>query len=315
LIDNSICRLRKIDSINQETPLLIPSFSSFLDEKIGCVHERLRNRIPLVSLVSAYDLAHNLIDKEKIWVSDVVVIDSGNYEYSNLCNSILRKSWCLEDYTALIHSLKPLSKVIIINFDEKIKLDLQMSHAKTLFKSLDSYAKCFLYRPLSGCFRIDEYVSRIDQLAEFDILGITEKELGRSIAERCKNLVKLRQTLDRNEMELPIHVFGCIDPISVLLFFLSGADMFDGTNWLKLSFDNNLAIYPNNSAVISGAWDSSDISLLEQIWVENLRKIANLIFNMKKYTKEYDFNIFQLEPKLAENIKIIIGTAQSNMET
>ena len=212
MIDNSICSIRKINPINQETPLLIPSFSSILDEKIGLVHDRLRNRIPLVSLVSAYDITHNLINKDRIWASDVVIIDSGNYEYSNLCNSTHRKSWCLEDYSYFISTLKPLSKVVIVNFDEKLKLELQISHAQKLFKNVKGYAKCFLYRPLSGSFGVDEYVSRIDQLSQFDILGITEKELGPSILERCRNLIKLRRALNKNKLELTYSRFRMYRP-------------------------------------------------------------------------------------------------------
>ena len=90
--------------------------------------------------------------------------------------------------------------------------------------------------------------------------------------------------------------------------------MFDGTNWLKLSFDNNLAIYPNNSAVISGKWSSSDASLFEHVWIENLRKLTSLMFKLKKYSNEHDYDIFDIEPALAENIKNIIVSAQSSVE-
>lgn len=312
--DNSIYCTRKINTINQETPLLIPSFSSVLDEKIGLVHERLRNRIPSASLVSAYDVAYNLINKDTIWASDVVVIDSGNYEYTNLCNSTLRKKWCAEDYLTFISTLKPLSKVIIVNYDEKIEIDSQILRAKELFKNIESYAKCFLYKPVSGYFDLEEYVSKIDQLSDFDVLGITEKELGCSIVERCVNLMKLRQVLNRKKLEHPIHIFGCIDPIGVLLFFLSGADMFDGTNWLKLSFDNNLAVYQNNAAVLSKAWYCCENALSEFVWVENLHKLTKLTLDLKKYTKENDFNIFGIETKLERNIKDIITKAQSKIK-
>ncbi|XHH09567.1 MAG: hypothetical protein ACFCUE_02760 [Candidatus Bathyarchaeia archaeon] len=310
----SFCELRKIARINQETPLLIPSFSSILDEKIGLVHSRLRNRLPLASLVSAYDLSNNLINRDEIWASDVVVVDSGNYEYSNLFNSTLRKNWCLENYFTFLKTLKPMSKVIIVNFDEKTEIKTQISHANSLFDNFNNYAHCFLYRPISGYFDFDEYTSKIDELAQFDVLGITEKELGRSIIERCINLMKLRKALKRKDLELPIHVFGCIDPLGVLLFYLSGADMFDGTNWLKLSFDNNLAIYPNNSAVISGAWNSFDSSVFEYICAENLRKLTNLMFQLKKYTNEHDLCLFKLDSTTLENVKNIITTAQSNVE-
>jgi hypothetical protein len=90
--------------------------------------------------------------------------------------------------------------------------------------------------------------------------------------------------------------------------------MFDGTNWLKLSFDNSLAIYPNNSAVVSGLWGYSDEFVFEYIWAENLRILTNLMFQLKKYANENNFDVFNIEPKLLGNIKNIIAKAQSNIE-
>lgn len=314
MIDNSICQVRKISRINQETPLLVPSFSSILDEKIGLIYDRVRNRIPSASLVSAYDVVQGYINKDNIWASDVLVIDSGNYEYNNLCNSTRRRKWCLEDYTAFIQTLKPLSKVIIVNFDEKETLETQIQDANKLFQNFTDYANCFLYRPLSGHLDVNDYSKNIAKVSQFDVLGLTEKELGRSIIERCQNLIKLRRALKDNNLEIPIHVFGCIDPLGVLLFFLSGADIFDGTNWLKFSFDNNLAVYPNNSAVISGTWNYSDSSVFEYICAENLRKLTNLMFDLRNYAAEHDFKVINIEPKLLENVKNIIVTAQSYVE-
>jgi hypothetical protein len=314
LIDDSICQIRKINCINQETPLLVPSFSSILDEKIGLIHDKVRSRIPSACLVSAYDVVHGYINKDNIWTSDVLVIDSGNYEYNNLCNSIHRKKWCLEDYSAFIQTLKPLSKVIIVNFDEKETLERQIANANRLFQRFSDYAKCFLYRPPSGRLDINEFILNIAEMSKFDVLGLTEKELGCSIIERCQNLIKLRRALKEKNLKTPIHVFGCIDPLGVLIFFLSGADIFDGTNWLKFSFDDNLAIYPNNSAVISGVWNYSDSSIFEYLCAENLRKLTNLMFDLRNYACEHDFKTLSIKPKLLKNVMNIIAAAQSNVE-
>jgi hypothetical protein len=154
----------------------------------------------------------------------------------------------------------------------------------------------------------------MEKMSQFDILGLTEKELGRSIIERCQNLVKLRRALKEKKLETPIHIFGCIDPMGVITFFLSGADIFDGTNWLKLSFDNSLAVYPNNSAVISGVWNYPDAALFEHMWIENLRKLTKLMYELRIYANTHDFSVLSIAPNYLEIIKNIIVTAQSNVK-
>jgi hypothetical protein len=121
----TICKARRIRKIDVETPLLVPSFSSVVSEiNVKELHEKLSDFMPNASLISAYDVKYSDFETEKLWISDVVIIDSGNHEveYLKNINSKHLKDWSLSEYSEIISSLKPVTKVMIVNYDEKKRL-------------------------------------------------------------------------------------------------------------------------------------------------------------------------------------------------
>lgn len=85
----------------------------------------------------------------------------------------------------------------------------------------------------------------------FDILGITEKELGKDLMDRLKSLAKLRLAMDREGVTIPIHVWGGLDPISTPLYFFSGAEIFDGISWLRYAFVEGVAVYRDSYSILT----------------------------------------------------------------
>ena len=75
---------------------------------------------------------------------------------------------------------------------------------------------------------IQSILRHINELGRFDIVGLTEKELGKSLLDRMYNIARIRQELDRCGINSPIHIFGSLDPVTSILYFLSGAEIFDG---------------------------------------------------------------------------------------
>ncbi len=71
-----------------------------------------------------------------------------------------------------------------------------------------------------------------------DVIGFPQRELGPNIIQACEFIKKLRHKLDEYNIYKPIHIFGCSDPKSIILFVLSGADLFDGLGWIKYAFCN-----------------------------------------------------------------------------
>ncbi len=308
------CNLRRINKINIATPLLIPSFSSAVDRRISEVHSNLREYIPNASLVSAYDLKYDYIDEKQVWASDVVYVDSGNYEHDK-SGSLEKKEWSAHVYSTLLDRIKPLTKVVIVNFDEKKKLEMQIDDANELFAKYPEYASCFLCRPQTKrAFHVDvsKLSKNISFVKNFNILGLSEKELGSSLFERCKNLIEIRKALMFEGLEIPIHIFGCLDPLGVIVFFLCGADIFDGTNWLKYSFHNNLALYINNYVILSGAWSESDVRVHESTYVFNLSKLGRLLRDMKRYIHERNLGVFNLNDEILKQVNGIISKVKEN---
>jgi hypothetical protein len=309
---DALTQIRRIGKIDVDTPLLIPSFSSVFDPKIGEIHLNLIDHIPDCSLVSAYDLAYNYINKENLWASNVVYIDSGNYEYENLKSQREGKDWSSVLYKRILSTVKPMSKVVIVNFDEFGSIDKQINHAKAFFQQYPSYASCFLCKPSQspGYVQFNALIDKIAKLEDFDVIAFAEKELGASLIMKCENIIKIRQALISKGLNKPIHIFGCLDPLAIIVFFLCGADIFDGTNWLKFTFYDNLAIYRNNYAIIGGSWSDFDVTVRRSSYVFNLSKLTRLTQDMRRFTREGNLKAFNLTEQIQKQISELIDTAQ-----
>ena len=101
-----------------------------------------------------------------------------------------------------------------------------------------------------GDVEVDEIVRHIKKFLAFDILGITEKELGKNLMDRLKSLAKLRLAMDREEIRIPIHVWGGLDPINTPLYFFAGAEIFDGISWLRYAYVDGVAVYRDSYSIL-----------------------------------------------------------------
>ena len=305
------CKSRDIRKVAQSTPLLVPSFSSVVSEDISEIRNKLYEYINKTSLVSAYDLHYTHIDINDLWHSDLVFIDSGNYETKKLDNSLSKKEWKCEYYIEILKQLQPMNKFVIVNYDEIEGIDVQIGRARELFNTFPEHASCFLCKPqpdTDGKVHVTPLIEKMDDIEQFDILGLTEKEIGNSLLERCSNIVKLREALSRRT-EIPIHIFGCLDPLSIISYFLCGADIFDGTSWLKYTFVDNVAVYINNHALLKKRWTDNDDRARAHSSVHNLGELINLEARMNHYTQEYDLSLFQFQDTYLDQIKALTGAA------
>ena len=74
-----------------------------------------------------------------------------------------------------------------------------------------------------------------------EIIGITERELGFSLIERAETLFNIRKELAKINRDIPIHLLGAGNPISILVYSLCGADFFDALEWCKNVVDPKTA--------------------------------------------------------------------------
>lgn len=314
---NEACIKRRIKKTNIETPVIIPSFSSVVSsnpKEVGRIHNSLKDYINDASLVSAYDLYYDYIPHDKIFCSDVVFLDSGNYETSALEWNILKNEWTPILHLELIKKIVPLTQLVIVNFDQKESTSEQIESANKFFEEIpyNDFTKCFLYKPIeekSEIISIHDFEENIDDFVDFDILGFTDKEIGGSFLNRCENIVKIRNTLTQSGVSTPIHIFGCLDPLTIICYYLCGADIFDGLSWLKYTFYNNLALYSHNYDLLHNKWTNPYDRNLMTNSLENLNTLRQLSSNLKHFSRTRDFEYLNLDADVLHQIKSLTGSA------
>lgn len=296
---SEICRARTIQPIDVSTPLLVPSFSSRGFPDIKNIYLEIKNFIVDVSLISAYDLYHSFVDSN-IYYSDLIFIDSGGYEtqaiksIANLDDlyaardSYVLQPWSLDQYQSVLDNLEPNSQFVFISYDahSNSSIPKQIELSLHLFKKYSTVASEFLCKPEtqeSNHVNIEQLLNYTNHIAKFSILGLTEKELGASILERCHNLLRLRSTFQASGIETPIHVLGCLEPVLMIVYFLCGADIFDGLAWLRYVFFNGLTLYPSNATLLQEKWSFSEYDLPKLYSIQNLQVLNHLSKAMRRF--------------------------------
>ncbi|WP_077428550.1 queuine tRNA-ribosyltransferase family protein [Anoxybacillus flavithermus] len=311
-MDFNYCMRRKIENVNVMTPILVPSFSSKGIKHFKMMYNFLVNRLTEASLVSAYDLYYKFIDAEKIYETEIVFIDSGGYEAiaEHDCSDIYGNEyspneWKLDFYLEQVNKIEPLTNIVLVNYDSQGMSTLeQIEKAKDIFSMFPHYTSDFLYKPIkdNGLLNINEYLEHIELVSPFSILGFTEKELGQSVLERCRNIYRIREALEGAGLDKPIHIFGCLDPLNIIVYFLCGADIFDGLSWLRFSFYNNNPTYFNSYSISRGFWHLSDVEVKLLSCSENLITLNELKKKMNHFTKIKDLTLFNLDKKTNNEI-------------
>ena len=241
-----------------QTPLLVPSFSSkgFSRAKdsdqseIGKILTASGEFLTEAYLISAYDIHHGHVPgpMELPFTPELIFLDSGGYEistdrdYSSVLDPLPAPGdWDLERWESVVSSWPdeiPLVAISYDHHDERAPFGTQVSLARQRFRVCREHLHSLLIKPetesqltLSGALKAAS--ADAGELAGFDIVGVTEKELGRSMLERMVRIATLRLAMDAAEVTAPVHVFGALDPISVCLYFMAGAEIFDGLTWIR----------------------------------------------------------------------------------
>lgn len=307
----SLFARRTLNPLGVDTPLLVPSFSSRGFPGVSAIVERMRSEVGRVALVSAFDLHHGSLPADAVRMAQVVLIDSGGYESNpvhDLSEPYLderpRRPWKLDDYQRVLASLPADGLFAVISFDAPGDLASQIEEARGYLAG-SPHATIFLCKPLTPQHRwipLDELDEAIGELPGFSALGVTEKELGPSPLERCRAVVRLRRAISAAAQDLPIHVLGCLTPLSMLSYFLCGADMFDGLAWLRYSFTGGLATYGAEVAIANGDGAISDVERRTTQATANLRFLRRLAQAMQRYCERPDVEVLAAVPGLERHV-------------
>jgi hypothetical protein len=282
---------REVAQIGVKTPLLVPSFSSRGFPDVAGLLSALRPDLQGRVLVSAFDIRKRGVPKSIDLLSDVVVVDSGGYEsaleivasdgFQPLPSA---GGWTRSEYHEVIRELPPHANALVVNLEDYAPVSEQVRLAREDFSCASSLGKVFLLKPEKrrGFLAPRSVVEAEGLLGEVDVLGVTERELGDSILARCVALRRIRADLERMNLKIPVHVFGAITPGIVLAYWLSGADIFDGLNWLRFEYSSQRLTCLSDAFDADPHWDQPDDVRLVATARSNLRLLRALEDRMRR---------------------------------
>ena len=295
----------KVDGVEiAKTPAVVPSFSSkgFID--VADIVETLSETITDCALFSAYDIAHGHIKSIPTYPA-YLILDSGGYETSKDSElsdtrmyNYVETPWSSAQLEQVLDKWGARQPTIAVSFDhpsQRMSVKEQVERARELFKGR-KFGRELLIKPHSrDAKRIDlsEVLGSVYDYRDFDVLGFTEKELGYSIFDRMVKIAQIRTRLTEVGISIPIHIFGSLDTVSTPLYFLAGADIFDGLTWLRYSYEDGRAVYQKNAAALKYGIRINDQDIDPKIWADNYQSIVNMELAMRRYLKEKSFASFK----------------------
>ena len=292
LIDPPHCQIRRIETVDVRTPLIVPSFSSSGFPDVESIYNEMRDGLYGVCLVSALDLASGCIPADVTDEVNLVLVDSGMYEVRTKVGApiytlppVASHNWSRRQYSSLAGGIDPMSNTILVNYDCPGPITRQIKHAVGDFSHAPHAASDFLVKPEfpSQLVNVGRLGTHSEELKQFNMVGITAEEAGDSLKKRCRMIVTLRNALLDAGLDLPIHVFGALKPIEVLAYFLCGADVFDGLSWLRFSFNGNGSMPIEESAFDDEKADLAAFELRTVEGLANLRVLYRLQESMYRY--------------------------------
>jgi hypothetical protein len=310
--------------------LLIPSFSSkgFARSKkgekseIGNILAASGEFLTEAFLISAYDVFYGHIPKPKElpFTPEFIFLDSGGYEistdrdYSSVIDPLpAAEPWDLPKLQSVLDEWPDEIPIVIVSYDhpdERKPIAQQVTDARKFFRRYPQHLHLLLLKPEKDTQSLvgDALKSAIadaKQLGSFDLIGVTEKELGRSMLDRMVQIARLRRAMDDVDVHIPIQVFGSLDPLSVCLYYVSGAELFDGLTWIRYGYDEGRCLYTHNLGVLKYGIHVSDNLVKSRAIADNCYCLQDLQRRLREFeaTKERD--------KLSPHQKLIKNACDS----
>lgn len=298
-------------------PLLIPSVSSKGFPLVGGVSEP-GAVLPLVIddlteslLISAYDVHHGLLPDHELLTGDkraetlydapaLLALDSGGYELSDAFESGERnrgphvvRSFGRPEFDLVVSRLSRDRNLLVVTYDEpNLQRPPYREQCEDAQKFAERYPQLkidFLLKPPAG----DAYIApaklaaEAGALARFDVVGVTEKELGDTLLDRVLCMARLRRLLDSaGSAAAPLHVFGALDPVMTPVYFMAGAEVFDGLSWLRYAYHGETAVHPDELALLTGSFEADQVLRDAARYLSNLRQLGRLRERLRQWAGE-----------------------------
>jgi hypothetical protein len=296
--------LRLEGSVEFKLPMLLPSFSSKGFPKVQKLFKACEEYISDEVLVSAYDVFYKKIAPPFDFAS-VIFLDSGGYEVSKDADlseiyegDHVGKEWSLQIYTKLVKTWRSLSPTVFVSYDHpkhRTTTRDQIARARKLKLPRGNHGRSLLIKPETEAatrVQLEQIIPTINLMKDFAVIGVTEKEMGNSILGRMLNIARLRLALDAHHIDKPIHIFGSLDTISTYLFFLAGADIFDGLTWLRYAFVDGDTIYRHSFGATQMPLNVNSDIVEGRCWSNNYQYMQQMRLNMIKHVNDGEFKHF-----------------------
>ncbi|MBE3122680.1 MAG: hypothetical protein IMZ58_10815 [Thermoplasmata archaeon] len=301
-----LCRKLKLKLNNLEvgtTPMLLPSVSSKINLDVAKTLETISIIVDGPLLISAYDFYHSNIPP--ISFPDLIFLDSGGYE----CNKDQEisdiglykpkhKKWKKRTYQKVIRKWSSKIPTVLISYDHpsiRLPISKQVEKANQIFKEKNNFLKEILIKPEtknSTEIQPERIIENLESFCSFNIIGFTEKELGKSVFSRMICIAKIRMAMAERHIEIPIHIFGSLDTVTTPLYYLSGADIFDGLSWLRYIFINDNTLYLDSYGPKCYGIDEK----IDEMWIKtvdsNYKYLRQLKLTLEKLCSDEDFSVF-----------------------
>jgi hypothetical protein len=315
-------RISLSNGIEISTPLLIPSLSSRPGGPIpyqpssacepllapcSIIHsESLIDGIDESLLVSAYDVHQELLFDSNAYLSGFrrsryaqprfLFIDSGWYEKGGSSldkqfgeNRYEPLQWEESEFRYVIDNLDGDIRAIVVSWDHFGSYPEQIAAGQDFFGNRTTIASTILLKPPSnsgvhdfGKFSGEDFAN----LRTFDVIGVTELEIGESVLDRLININRLRRRLDDSGVESPIHIFGGLDPLYTPLYFAAGAELFDGLGWLRYAYREGIAMHRDTATILDRQITRRRIPNWMSVCLENLAELRRLSEDLRLFAHE-----------------------------
>jgi queuine/archaeosine tRNA-ribosyltransferase len=300
------------DGAEFRTPLLLPAFSSRVS-KIDNIFRTVEDIIDGPILISAYDIKHNHLTPPYDWAS-VIFLDSGGYEISkdtdlsDVGDELAKdRTWTLEEHSEVISSWSSETPLVVVSYDHpqlRYTFREQIDRALQLKLPPNAVREILLKPETPGqhFIQLDSLLKAVRGLADFDIIGITEKEIGNSVFERMRNIARLRIALTAVGIKKPVHIFGSLDTTTTLFYFVAGADIFDGLTWLRYAFREGRTLYKQDFGITEIGVTIKAPAVEAVCWSKNYNYLQEMQREMRRFLNAYDFSVFTYHSELLKSV-------------
>ncbi|MHA1690492.1 MAG: hypothetical protein ACTSU7_02530 [Candidatus Heimdallarchaeaceae archaeon] len=286
-----------------KTPMLVPSVSSRVNLPLSDLLKTISEIVYGPLLISSYDIYYSK-DTLQVDFPELLFLDSGGYE----CNRDKDVSdiglynpnpleWNKHLHSKVIDNWSIDIPTVVVSYDhplERKSLEKQIKDANCLFHDKNYFLKEILIKPEtrhSNRINFNSIIENVSLLSEFDIIGFTDKELGFSVLDRMTAIAKIRMAMDEEKITIPIHIFGSLDTVTTPLYFLAGADIFDGLSWLRFIYRAGDTLYiDSHGPKLYGANEN-----MKKIWIRSIYRNYSYLrqqeLNLCKFQSKGDFNL------------------------